>query len=199
MRVRRSIGARTSLPSLPRTLVAGLLETTESTSDRAEPFRPVAGKAFASAPFGPAHVVAEPRPQLPVCHAQSVGSILRRSSERSGGATDAMSPFSFNRCSAWYSVPVLGSSRPPDCSYTSFPIAYPSEEAVQPGEAHSRPARALHHAELVPQREQLDVQSGTCAQRIADGLDERKEDRHGSKRIEEPRQHQHRQQVRRSR
>jgi antitoxin (DNA-binding transcriptional repressor) of toxin-antitoxin stability system len=50
------------------------------------------------------------------------------------------------------------------------------EEAVQPRQAHSRPARALQHAELVPQREQHDVQSGTCPQRIADGLDERKED-----------------------
>jgi hypothetical protein len=46
-----SDGARTSLPSLPRTHVAGLLETTESTSDRRESFRPLAGTAFASAPF----------------------------------------------------------------------------------------------------------------------------------------------------
>ena len=65
MLVRRSTGARKSLPLLPRTHVAGLLETTEATSGIAEPFRPVAGKAFASAPFGRAHVVAEPRPQLP--------------------------------------------------------------------------------------------------------------------------------------
>src|SRR5712692_2062557 len=76
MLVRRSTGARTSLPSLPRTRVAGLLETTESTSGIAEPFRPVAGKAFASAPFEPAYVVAEPRPQLPVGHAPSAGSIF---------------------------------------------------------------------------------------------------------------------------
>src|SRR6266571_6460620 len=69
--VRRSTGARTSHPSRPRTHVAGLLETTESTSGRREPFRPVAGKAFASAPFGQAHVIVGPRPELPVCHGQS--------------------------------------------------------------------------------------------------------------------------------
>src|SRR5262245_21815836 len=61
--VHRSTDVRTSLPSLPRTRGAARLETTESTSGRSEPFRPVAGRACVFGLLGPAHGVAEPPPQ----------------------------------------------------------------------------------------------------------------------------------------